>query len=117
SRVKESRKRNKNFTTLLNNLTVELEEQEASLSSSLKRNFPDILRKYQNRFMEYDSDHLSSFFSFDFREHTVEYSQIELISCASELGALEGTSRAANNFSNSTEFLKAMYVLDKNYDF
>ncbi len=117
SKVKSSKKKNKYFTTLSNNIGKELRDQEIILRSSLTTLYPELFENFLQRFQEYESDHLTSFFTFIFPEFIESYSETALNKCATELGAYEGCKRAANNFSNSTEFLKAIYALDKNYDF
>ncbi len=114
--VKKSRKRNKNFTTLSNKIAKELRDQEIILRTSLINLYPEIFENFLQRYEEYESDHLSSFFTFIFPEFTERYPVTVLNKCAKELGAYEGCTHAAANFSNSTEFLKTIYVLDKNYD-
>jgi hypothetical protein len=116
SQLKASRTRNKNFISLSNNIENELREKEVELRTSLTTYFPDLIKSFLQRFQEYESDHLTSFFTFDFPEFSEIYSEAALSKCASELGAYNGCSRAANNFSNSTEFFKAIYTLDKNYN-
>ncbi len=116
SQLKVSRKRNKNFLTLSNNISKELREKEVDLKTSLITHFPDLNESYLQRFQEYESDHLTSFFTFNFPEFSDIYSAEALSKYATELGAYEGCSRAVNNFSNSTEFFKAIYTLDKNYN-
>ncbi len=117
SQLKVSRKRNKNFLTLSNNISKELSEKEVDLKTSLTTHFPDLNESYLRRFQEYESDHLTSFFTFNFPEFSDIYSAAELCKYATELGAYEGCLRAVNNFSNSTDFFKAIYKLDKNYKY
>jgi len=116
SQLKVSRKRNKKFLILSNKISKELDEKEDILRTSLTKHFPNLIESFLQGIQEYESDNLTSFFTFDFPEFSEIYSAEGLSKCAVELGAYKGCSRAANNFSNSTAFFKAIYTLDKNYN-
>lgn len=116
SLVKTFKKRNKNFTAKANQITKDLLAKEEDMKISVHHNFPDIFQKYTNRFNEYGSDHLTSFFEYDFPDLSNTYSESSLKQCAGELGAYQGHSRAVVNFPNSRIFLEAIYVLGKNYE-
>ena len=116
SRVETSRKRNKNYNALSNSIKKNLSKKVEFTKISLKTKYSDLLESFKRRFEEYESNHLTSFFQFDFPDYAEKYSEQELYNCAKELGILEGKTRAYYNFSNSYEYLKAMYDLNKNYE-
>lgn len=116
SKVKTYRKRDKNFTAIVNQIEKDLKERENEIRTSLNHNFPDLYDLYKNRFNEYGSDHLTSYFKYDFQDSVEKFAESRLEECAAELGALESYSRASVNFSNSDKFLEAIYALNKNYE-
>ena len=116
SQVKVYKERNKKFTAVANQIEKDLREKEDKIRTSLQSNFPDLYERYSNRFKEYDSDHLTSCFKYDFTDFKEVYSDQTLKECAGDLGKLESYTIAAVNFSNSDRFLEAIYILDKNYD-
>lgn len=116
SQTKKSKERNRNFLTLSNELQKHLKEKEKHTHRSLVERYPDLLVVFNNRFQAYESDHLSSFFKFDFTDFSEKYSEEDLYRCAIALGAFEAYSRGENNFSNSNKFLENAYILDKNYE-
>jgi ferritin-like metal-binding protein YciE len=117
SHLKTSKERNKNFTALFNSINDDLRSKEENLKTSLLKNNPALLEAFQSRYEEYESDHLSSFFQFDFLEILEIYPQGTLINMAKKIGNYDGVSLAFNNFSNSFEFLETVYVLNKNYEY
>ncbi|SDL36762.1 hypothetical protein SAMN04488034_103332 [Salinimicrobium catena] len=116
SEVIKVKERNKDFTAVANGIEKNLREKANHLRSSVQHSFPDLYNRFENRFKEYYSDHLTCYFNYDFPDLEEKYGDLALKECAIELGTLESYSLAANNFPNSKTYLETIYVLNKNYD-
>jgi hypothetical protein len=114
--VKDSKKNNTNFLRISDEIKNQLGKKEKQFQDSLIKIDPELYKSFKNRFRDYDSDYLESFFEHELVNKSELPSPI-LRRFVALSGIYEGLSRAIENFPNSDEFLKVAYKLDKNYEY
>lgn len=114
--VQDSKKKNKNFLSISNQIKNQLGKKEKQYQDTLIKDFPKLYNSFKNRFQEYDSEHLASFIKFELVENSELPTSI-LRRFIIVSGIHDGLLNAIANFSDSDEFLKIAYCLDKNYEY
>jgi len=114
--VKGSKKKNKNFLSISDDIKNQLGKKEKQFQDSLLKDYPKLYKSFKNRFRDYDSDFRASFFEHELvNKSELPASILRRFVAVSAI--YEGLSLAVENFSMSDEFLKIAYSLDKNYEY